>query len=156
GNFSLEGLAFFREDDPSGFTDQADAAGLYAPSLPFVVFGALFCDYDLDGFPDILTANGHVSPHVEKLGRSVAFTQRPAPRHNTGTGRNERQGAAGLAHYTEVGEQAGAALATRRVWRGLAWADFDQDGDPDFLVTACNDRPMLLRNDGGNANHWLK
>ena len=42
------------------------------------------------------------------------------------------------------------------MWRGLAWADFDNDGDPDFLVTACYGRPMLLRNDGGSRNHWLK
>jgi hypothetical protein len=150
GNFSQEGLAFFREDGQGGFADQADEVGLFGPSLPFVVFGALFCDYDLDGFPDILTANGHVSPHVEKLGGSITFTQRLALYHNTGLGPT------GLPRYVEVGERTGAALATRRVWRGLALADYDRDGDPDFLVTACNDRPMLLRNDRGNANHWLK
>jgi hypothetical protein len=150
GDFSDEGLAFFRENGQGGFADQAEEVGLFRPSLPFVVFGALFCDYDLDGFPDILTANGHVSPHVDRLGGSVTFKQRLSLYHNTGPG------PAGLPHFVEVGEQAGDALAIRRVWRGLAWADYDRDGDPDCLVTACNDRPMLLRNDRGNGNHWLK
>src|SRR5205807_566338 len=115
-----------------------------------LVFGALFCDYDLDGFPDILTANGHIDEHVARLGEGITFAQRLTLYHNLGPD------PAGRPRFAEVGEQAGSALATRRVWRGLAWADFDNDGDPDFLVTACNGRPMLLRNDGGSRNHWLK
>jgi enediyne biosynthesis protein E4 len=97
GNFSSEGLAFFRESGQGSFTDQADEVGLFRPSLPSVVFGALFCDTDQDGFPDILTANGHVSPHVDRLGGSVTFKQRLALYHNTGPG------PAGLPQYVPVG-----------------------------------------------------
>jgi enediyne biosynthesis protein E4 len=150
GNFSGEGLGFYREDGEGGLIDQAREVGLLAPSLPFVVFGALFCDIDLDGFADILTANGHVNRHVEQREKGSTFAQRLMLYHNDGTGPD------GLPRFTPVGEEAGPALATRRVWRGLAWADIDNDGDPDFLVTACNGPPMLLRNDGGNAKHWLQ
>jgi enediyne biosynthesis protein E4 len=150
GNFASEGLAFYRDDGHGGFSDQALEVGLSRPSSPFLMFGVLFRDYDLDGFPDILTANGHIDAHVEKRWKGLTFTQRLTLYHNLGPD------SAGLPHFEEIGERAGAALATRRVWRGLAWADFDNDGDPDFLVTACNGRPMLLRNDGGNRNHWLK
>jgi hypothetical protein len=150
GNNSREGLAFFREDGQGGFGDQAEEAALFEPSLPFLVFGALFCDYDLDGLADIMTANGHIDAHVERLGKGITFAQRPALYHNEGAAPG------GLPRFAEVGESLGGALATRRVWRGLASADVDNDGDPDFLLSACNGSPMLLRNDGGNRNHWLK
>jgi hypothetical protein len=156
GNFSEEGLAFFREEGHGSFVDQAEEAALFRPSLPFLVFGALFSDYDLDGFADILTANGHIDANVEKLGAGITFAQRLAVYHQEGAG------STGAPRYVEVGERLGPAVATRRIWRGLAWADYDNDGDPDFLVTACNGKPMLLRNDGGarprngSGNHWLK
>jgi enediyne biosynthesis protein E4 len=150
GNNSREGLAFFRQDGQGGFEDQAEAAALFEPSLLFLVFGALFCDYDLDGFADIVTANGHVNPHVDRLREGITFAEPPTFYHNGGPG------ADGVARFAEVGASLGSALATRRVWRGLATADFDNDGDPDVLLSACNGSPMLLRNDGGNRHHWLK
>jgi hypothetical protein len=150
GNNSREGLAFFREDGQGGFEDQAEEAALFEPSLPFLVFGALFCDYDLDGFADVLTANGHVNPHVDWLREGITFAQPLTLYQNAGAG------AGGVPRFAEVGTSLGPALATRRVWRGLAQADIDNDGDPDFLLSACNGSPMLLRNDGGNRNHWLK
>src|SRR5262249_10347286 len=79
-----------------------------------------------------------------------SFAQRLAMYHNTGPGPS------GLPRFVEIGGRCGPAFANRRVWRGLAWADFDNDGDPDFLVTACGGRPMLLRNEGGTRNHWVK
>src|SRR5437016_14058324 len=39
--------------------------------------------------------------------------------------------------------------------RGLATADFDNDGDIDIVTNNGGDYASLLRNDGGNANHWL-
>jgi hypothetical protein len=39
--------------------------------------------------------------------------------------------------------------------RGLAVGDVDNDGDPDLLLLGVGERPRLLRNDGGNRNHWL-
>src|SRR5207247_716021 len=76
GNFSKEGLAFFRDGGHGSFIDQADEVGLFTPSLPFLVFGALFCDYDLDGFPDVLTANGHIDEEEDKLHEGITFEQR--------------------------------------------------------------------------------
>jgi hypothetical protein len=150
GNRDGEGHAFFAPAGQGPYVDQAHETGILEPGLSSLTFGALFCDYDLDGFPDLLTANGHVEPNVELLGGSVTFAQRILAWHNEGTR------ADGLPRFREIGTGLGAVIETRRVWRGLAWADIDNDGDPDFLVSACNDRPMLLRNDGGNRNHWLK
>jgi hypothetical protein len=150
GNRDGEGHAFFAPERHGGYTDRAHDVGTLEPGLSSLTFGVLFCDYDLDGANDLLTANGHVEPNVELLGGAVTLAQRVLAWHNDGTGDE------GLPRFSEVGAQLGTALAERRVWRGLAWADIDNDGDPDFLVSACNDRPMLLRNDGGNRNHWLK
>jgi hypothetical protein len=50
----------------------------------------------------------------------------------------------------------GPAFQEKRLWRGLAIGDFDSDGDPDLLLSSCNGRPALLRNDGGNTNSWLQ
>jgi hypothetical protein len=150
GNRDGEGHAFFCPDGPSQYTDRAHEAGTLEPGLSSLTFGVLFCDYDLDGLPDLLTANGHVEPNVELLGGSVTFAQRLLAWHNDGPA------GAVPPRFTEAGARLGAAMATRAVWRGLAWADIDNDGDPDFLASACNGRPMLLRNDGGNRNHWLK
>ena len=50
---------------------------------------------------------------------------------------------------------AGSALKQAIVGRGAAYADYDHDGDLDLIVMTNHGRPMLLRNDGGNRNHWL-
>ncbi len=42
------------------------------------------------------------------------------------------------------------------VSRGAAVADFDNDGDLDILVNNNGGPAQLLRNDGGNVNHWLE
>jgi hypothetical protein len=145
GNFSKEALGLYRSDGSGHYLDAAVSAGLSAPSLPFLTFAVLFSDYDLDGRPDILTANGHIDENVSLMGESVTFRQRMLLFHNEGGGR-----------YQEVGEQAGPGLQAKVLARGIARGDFDEDGDPDFLVSVNNGAPLLLRNEGsGGRNHWL-
>jgi enediyne biosynthesis protein E4 len=144
GNLAREGLAFFHPQSSGQYADLAVERGLFEPSLPFVTFGAVFCDYDLDGRKDALLANGNTDRNVELLGEEISFKQRMLLFHNEGAG-----------HFREVGEQSGPGLQPRIVGRGIAWGDINNDGDPDFLVTSNNGAPLLLRNDGGNRNHWL-
>jgi enediyne biosynthesis protein E4 len=135
----VQGLAQFQTDGQGHFTDVADQTGLYAPSLPFLTFGVAFIDYDSDGFKDIIAANGHTEHSgTGNAMRLLAF-------HNDGAGK-----------FREVGPALGPAFAEQRVWRGLAIGDFDGDGDPDLLLSTCGGKPALLRNDGGNRNHWLQ
>jgi hypothetical protein len=150
GNNTREGLAFFYADSgkPSpgspSFTDIADAAGVYAPSLPFLTFGTLFVDLDNDGLKDIFAVNGHVNERIEQSGENTYYAQRPMLFRNTGGAR-----------FTEVTVQAGEVLQERIVARGLAAGDFDRDGDLDLLVSVCNGKPRLLRNDTPDGRHWL-
>jgi enediyne biosynthesis protein E4 len=165
GNFSEEALALYRNDGAGHFTDVADVAGLREASYRFLTFGLLFTDYDLDGRLDLLAANGHIDENAATLNSSVTFAERMLLFHNQGP---PRQGSAAVASnpaapspatsgawFLEVGESLGPGLAPARVARGLAAGDYDGDGDPDYLVNVNNGPAVLLRNDGGNANHWL-
>jgi hypothetical protein len=149
GNLDRQGLALFYDGGNGLFTDVAAQAGLYEPSLPFLTFATAFCDYDLDGRKDLLTANGHVDENATAMGQGASFEQRLLLFHNEG-------GAPGAPQFREVGEAAGPGLAPRRVYRGISIGDYDADGDPDFMVSVNRGRPLLLRNDGGNRSHWLQ
>lgn len=155
GNNSVEGLGLYRPAPAAAsrergpLLDVAEEVGLFEPSLPYTTFGALFVDVDLDGFPDIVTANGHVNEQIARLVNWMGFEQRMQLFVNEpGPGPGERR-------FREVGEAAGPGLNTPRAARGLAVGDVDGDGDPDLLVNANNGRAALLRNEGGNRNHWL-
>ncbi|MEW6325925.1 MAG: CRTAC1 family protein, partial [Nitrospirota bacterium] len=145
GNFALEGLTL-HEQQGGIFKDEAPRAGLTRPSLPFLTFGLFFFDYDLDGLLDILSANGHIDETtVEYLERTVTYEQRPLLFRNNGGGA-----------FAEVGLNSGRALGKRIVGRGAAYADIDRDGDLDVLLTQNGGPAILLRNDGGNRNQWLR
>jgi enediyne biosynthesis protein E4 len=155
GNNSSEGLGIYRPEAPAGqpgadhFADVAEDVGLFQASLPFSTFGALFADVDLDGYADVLTANGHVNEQIARLANWIGFEQRML------LFLNEPGDQPGSRRFREVGETAGSGLAKPRVSRGLATGDFDRDGDPDLLICVNNGRAALLRNEGGNWNHWL-
>jgi hypothetical protein len=155
GNNSMEGLGLYRPIAPASdqgrdhLLDVAEEAGLFEPSLPYTTFGALFVDVDLDGFQEIVTANGHVSEQIADLVDWMGFAQRMQLFYNEpGAGPGERR-------FREIGETAGEGLAKPRVARGLAVGDVDGDGDPDLLVNANNGPAALLRNEGGKRHHWL-
>lgn len=149
GNNSGQGLAQFLAEPLAGkgesrFADVAEETGLFTPSLPFSTFGLAFVDYDGDGFKDIVLANGHIDENVGVDG-NVSFEQTLL------AFRNQRDGT-----FVPANEELGPIFQERRLWRGLAVGDFDNDGDPDLLLTACDGKPALLRNDGGNRNAWLQ
>lgn len=58
--------------------------------------------------------------------------------------------------FFEVGEVSGEVFRKLRVGRGAAFADYDNDGDVDIVVVNHSGPLLLLRNDGGNKNNWLK
>jgi enediyne biosynthesis protein E4 len=155
GNNSMEGLGFYRVEPAAQgtggghFLDAADTVGLFESSLRFSTFGALATDVDLDGFPDLVTANGHENQQLARLGGSIRFEQRMQLFHN------EPGDPPATRRFREIGETAGPGLATPRVGRGLAVGDVDGDGDPDLLVSANNGRAALLRNEGPPRGHWL-
>jgi hypothetical protein len=106
-------------------------------------FGGGFFDYDNDGWLDIFIANGHVYPEVE-VAPGTHYRQINSLFHNEGNGK-----------FAEVGKLSGAGFETPHVGRGVAFADFDNDGFMDLVVANNGDSPLLLHNSGGNGNHFL-
>jgi hypothetical protein len=106
-------------------------------------WGLKFFDYDNDGDPDLLLANGHPDDMVETLTTRVKYKEPLLMFENTGR------------TYRDVSAQSGAAFAKTYPARGLAVADYDNDGDTDVLVSNNGEAPLLLRNEGGNRNNWL-
>ena len=145
GNFTSEGMALYHNDGSGLFTDAAPASGIARMSTKSLTFGALFFDYDLDGLPDILAVNGHVSDDISVVQPTVKYAEPPQLFHNLGKAR-----------FEEVTNKIGSALPRPIVGRGAAYLDYDNDGDLDLVITANNGVARLLRNDGGNQNDFLR
>jgi enediyne biosynthesis protein E4 len=143
-NFADQYNAIYHQDADGSFTDVSRATKTADVSLPFVGWGVKFFDYDNNGWLDLLVVNGHVYPQVEGAFPGGMYGQRKL------FYRNLRNGT-----FEEVGSSI-PALAARRVSRGAAFGDYDEDGDVDVIVNELDGAPMLLRNDGGSkAGHWI-
>jgi hypothetical protein len=145
GNFTNEGLALYRDDGSGLFTDESLSSGVGEASLNVLTFGAFFFDYDLDGFLDIFAANGHVADDISVLRPTLKYQEPPLLFRNMGKSK-----------FEDLTGRLGAALRRPVVGRGAAYADFDNDGDLDLLLTTNNGPARLLRNDNGNQNDMLR
>jgi enediyne biosynthesis protein E4 len=145
GNFSNEMLALYHNEGRGLFIDDAAAAGIGQPSLLTLAFGCFFFDYDLDGRLDLFVANGHVENDINAVQPSVTYAEPPHLFRGL-TGGKFEEATAGV----------GPDLGRPVVGRGAAYADYDGDGDLDIAYTVNNGPAALLRNDGGNANGWIR
>lgn len=145
GNFTNEGLTLYRDDGTGLFSDQSLASGVAQPSLNVLTFGSFFFDYDLDGLLDIFALDGHVADDISALRPTLKYAEPPLLFRNQGNGR-----------FGDVASRMGPALQKAVVGRGAAYADVDNDGDLDLLLTANNGPARLLRNDNGNQNDMLR
>ncbi|MDP6699096.1 MAG: FG-GAP-like repeat-containing protein [Candidatus Latescibacteria bacterium] len=143
-DFIFEYNALYRNGGDGSFADVSVQTGLAAPSFGMVAWGAGFFDYDSDGHLDIFVANGHVHENIDVLTEDLTFQEPNQLFHNEGDG-----------SFTDVSTRSGAHFLGAEVSRGVAFADYDNDGDVDVLVLNIGTAPNLLRNDGGNRENWL-
>jgi hypothetical protein len=144
-NFAGQYSTLFHNDGKGSFSDVTVKAGLARISMPFVKWGTGFFDFDNDGFRDLFQANGHVAPVVEKLSSGMSYTQ-PSQFFKNIRGKA----------FQEVPSPWCDDRKPEKVSRGAAFGDYDNDGDIDILVNNMDDRPMLLRNEGGNRKRFLE
>ncbi|HEV2493497.1 MAG TPA: CRTAC1 family protein [Terriglobia bacterium] len=148
GNFSDDTKNLYHNNHDGTFTDLTYPAGLGGVGWLFTTFGAKFLDYDNDGWKDIVLANGQVFPQIDRYHTGITYAERSLLFHNRG----RREGGV---KFDEVGLRSGPGFAIKKVSRGLATADYDNDGDLEILVTNMNDSPELLRRARKNPNHSI-
>ncbi len=144
GNFSNQMLGLYHNEGNGLFVDEAPSSTVGRASLLSLTFGVFFFDYDLDGYPDIFAANGHIEEEIGRVQPKVSYRESPLLFRNLGSRK-----------FENVTAEMGPAFNRPMVARGAAYADFDRDGDLDLLISTNNGPAYLFRNDGGNRNHWL-
>ena len=145
-NFSNQMISLYHNEGNGLFVDEAPRSDVGRASLLTLGFGCFFFDYDLDGWPDILVANGHIDPDIQKVQVNVKFAEPPHLFHNLGQGK-----------FAEVTKSAGAEFAAARVGRAVAYADVFNNGRLDVLFTTNGGGPKLFRNvAAGTANHSVR
>ncbi len=140
GNFSNQMLGLYHNEGNGLFVDEAPRSTVGRASLLTLTFGLFFFDYDLDGYPDIFAANGHIEEEIGRVQPKIQYAELPLLLRNQGKGKFEQV----------------SAFTRPVVARGAAYGDFDRDGDLDVLFTTNNGPAHLYRNDGGNRNRWLQ
>ena len=143
-HFVNQPAGLYRNNGKAEFEDASMVAGL-GGERRFSSWGTGLIDLDNDGYPDIFIAAGTVAPELEQKYEKYPARNPRLIYRNLGNGK-----------FAPVGDEAGPAINARYVSRGVAFGDFDNDGDLDILVMNRNDPPSLLRNDAPAGNHWIK
>ena len=143
-NFWEQTNTLYHNDYGTFFSDLSFDAGVGKESFQFLAWGTEFFDYDNDGDKDLFVANGHLFPQLDRANLGTSYAQTNQLFENLGDGT-----------FAEVSQLSGEGLEVKKVSRGASFGDYDDDGDLDIFVLNLNDRPTLLRNDGGNENNWL-
>ena len=152
GNFANEMTALYvsTPNNKLLFTDDSIIEGVGPDSRLLLKFGLFFFDYDLDGWLDLLTANGHLEEEITKVQKSQSYAQPAQLFWNCGVT------SANGGFATVDRSKSGPDLFKPIVGRGSAFADIDGDGDLDVVFTQLQGKPLLLRNDQTLGNQWLR
>jgi enediyne biosynthesis protein E4 len=145
GHLDMQLARLYQNRGDHSFEDATLSSKIGYGTYHISTFGARFMDYDNDGQRDLFLANGHVLDNIELYRADTRYAEPKMMFRNTGRG-----------IFENVSDRLGPDFALPMVSRGAAVGDFDNDGDLDILVNNCGQRPQLLRNDGGNRNHWLE
>jgi hypothetical protein len=142
-NFSDDTATLYRNNGNGTFDDVTFPAGL-GLNTKYLGWGAMFFDFDNDGWPDLLLVNGHVYPEVDSQHLGSAFREPRILYHNNGN-----------STFTDISADAGPGITTASSSRGLAIGDLWNDGRLSAVISNMNAPPSLLVNDVRTSNHWI-
>jgi len=144
-NFDNEMIGLYRASGNGTYEDVATQSGVGLPSKTTLGFGCMFADVDLDGTLDLIAANGHIDDTVRSIRGNVGYAQPPQLFLNSGK-----------RTFRDVSSEVGEGFRQPKVGRGLAYGDFDRDGDLDILMTTNNGPAYLHRNDQLAGNRSIR
>ncbi|MFC2076291.1 CRTAC1 family protein [candidate division KSB1 bacterium] len=146
-NFQDQTTTLYHNDGDCFFTDVTSSTGLAGPSLPLLSWGVDFVDLDNDGRLEIFIASGHLHDNVAQFDPRSSYPMRHQIFKQDRSGR-----------FQDATAEFGPVALSKRVSRGAAFGDLDNDGDLDMVINNCDegDSPSLLLNEGGNkAGNWI-
>jgi hypothetical protein len=143
-NFDNEMMGLYQFGGKT-YEDVAAQSGIGLASKNSLGFGCVFFDANLDGRLDLAVANGHIDETVRNIRGNVGYAQPPLLFLNNGKGR-----------FRDIADEVGGGFERPKVGRGLAYADFDRDGDLDLLLTTNNGPAYLYRNDQASGNRSIR
>jgi enediyne biosynthesis protein E4 len=139
-NFANQMLSLYHNEGKGLFIDEAPRSEIGRNSLLTLGFGCFFFDYDLDGWPDVLVTNGHIDADIQRVQANVKYAMPPHLFRNMGKGK-----------FEEVTKSLGPAFAAPRVGRGAAYADINNDGRLDLLLSTNGGPVYLFQNEAQGA-----
>ena len=142
-NFSDDTPTLYRNDGQGIFSDVTFAAGL-GLHTQYLGWGTMFFDFDNDSWPDLILANGHVYPEVDKFHLGSGYMEPRLLYHNNGNGT-----------FTDISATAGPGITTPTSARGLAVGDLWNDGQLSVVINNVYAKPSLLMNTVHSGNHWI-
>ena len=142
-NFSDDTSTLYRNNGDGTFSDATSAAGL-GLYTQYLGWGTMFFDFDNDGWPDLILANGHVYPEVDSQHLGSSYKEPRILYHNNGDGT-----------FSDISASAGSGITTPASSRGLAVGDLWNDGRMSAVVSNMNAPASLLVNQIRTPNHWI-
>jgi hypothetical protein len=142
-NFSQELNTLYQNRGDGTFEDVTQKVGLGSGYLP-LGFGTKMYDVDNDGDLDLHVTNGHVVDNVKLYQPNLSYEQKDLLYENVG------------GRFKDISAESGPALQALRVGRGLAVADYDNDGYVDVAILSLGRRAVLLKNQAARRGNWVE